>query len=121
MERVQQLQRERPRQRPRLLWLAVQAIPASTPNSEPSGTNTSWQLLAQQGAQGPQGQTGPQGPKGDTGPQGLQGLMGLQGPPGGPPPNVAVTKANNNFASPQTVGGRVSIIVAAPPSIRLLS
>lgn len=35
--------------------------------------------------------------------------MGLQGPPGVPPPNVAVTNANNNFAAPQTVGGSVSI------------
>jgi hypothetical protein len=31
-------------------WLVLQAIPANSPNSEPSGTNTSWQLLAAQGS-----------------------------------------------------------------------
>ena len=63
-------------------WLALQAIAANTPNSEPSSTNTTWQLLAAQGAQGPQGQTGAQGPQGIQGPMGFQGPQGLQGPAG---------------------------------------
>lgn len=33
-------------------WLALQAIPANTPNSEPSLTNASWQQLAAAGAAG---------------------------------------------------------------------
>jgi hypothetical protein len=63
-------------------WLAVQAISANTPNSEPSSTNASWQLLAAQGAQGPPGQTGLQGPQGATGSQGPIGPQGPAGPQG---------------------------------------
>jgi hypothetical protein len=39
-------------------WLALQAIPANTPNSEPSATNASWQLLAAQGSAGKDGAGG---------------------------------------------------------------
>jgi N-acetylneuraminic acid mutarotase len=77
-------------------WLALAAIPANTPNSEPSSSNTSWQLLAAQGAQGPQGQTGSQGP---------QGVMGLQGPQGPMPMGAALTTGPNIFKGNQTVNG----------------
>ena len=80
-------------------WLALQAIPANTPNSEPSGTSTSWQLLAAQGAQGPTGATGAQGA------QGIQGLMGLQGPPGPMPVGAAITTTANTFTTSQTING----------------
>jgi hypothetical protein len=63
-------------------WLALQAVAANTPNSEPSSTNASWQLLAAQGTAGAAGAAGLQGPKGDPGPMGLPGLQGPQGPPG---------------------------------------
>ena len=63
-------------------WLAVQTVSANTPNSEPSSTNASWQLLSAQGAQGPQGQTGLQGPQGATGSQGPIGVTGPQGSAG---------------------------------------
>src|SRR6266851_4037389 len=82
-------------------WLALQAIAANTPNSEPSSTNTTWQLLAAQGAQGPQGQTGAQGP------QGIQGPMGFQGPLGPMPVGAALTTAPNTFAGNQTVNGNL--------------
>lgn len=82
-------------------WLALQAIPANTPNSEPSSTNASWQLLAQQGAQGPQGPTGQQGP------QGIQGLMGFQGPPGAMPTGAAITTTANTFTTSQTINGNL--------------
>lgn len=49
--------------------------------------NSSWALMAQQGATGVSGQQGPQGPSGSTGaigPQGPIGLTGSQGPQGIP-------------------------------------
>lgn len=63
-------------------WLALVAIPANTGNSEPSGNNTSWQLLAAQGAAGPAGPAGGTGPAGPAGPAGLQGPQGPTGLPG---------------------------------------
>jgi len=85
-------------------WLAVQPIPANTPNSEPSSTNTSWQLLAAQGAAGAPGSPGSQGPKGDQGPMGLQGL---QGPSGQNPVGAALTTTPNTFAGNQTINGNL--------------
>jgi hypothetical protein len=67
-------------------WLALQVIPANTPNSEPSSTSASWQLLAAQGAQGLQGQTGAQGPAGGPGPPGPRGSAGATGATGAPGP-----------------------------------
>ena len=82
-------------------WLVLQVIPANTPNSEPSTTNTSWQQLAAQGATGPTGATGPQGP------QGVPGLMGLQGPPGVNPTGAALTTTPNTFTGDQTINGNL--------------
>src|SRR5882762_3297651 len=87
-------------------WLAVQAIPANTPNSEPSSTNTSWQLLAAQGAAGAPGSPGSQGPKGD---QGLMGLPGLPGPPGQNPVGAALTTQPNTFTGDQTINGKLTL------------
>lgn len=87
-------------------WIALQVTPANTPNSEPSLTNTSWQLLASIGA------TGPAGP---TGPQGAQGNMGLQGPPGPAgtnPVGAALTTTPNTFSGNQTISG--SLILSGP-------
>ncbi len=52
---------------------------------QPDTNAATWNLLAQQGAQGPAGATGAQGsagPPGAQGPQGLQGATGAQGLPG---------------------------------------
>jgi hypothetical protein len=65
-------------------WLAL----ASNSNSEPSSSNSNWQVLAAQGLAGPQGPAGAsgaagsQGPAGASGPQGPIGPEGPQGPPG---------------------------------------
>lgn len=85
-------------------WMALAAIPANTPNSEPSSTSTSWQQLAAAGApgaEGPAGQTGAQGPQGIPGPIGLQGL------PGPMPTGAALTTTTNTFTGNQTINGNL--------------
>jgi hypothetical protein len=80
-------------------WIAV----APSLGSQPSSTNSNWQLIAAagkpglqgpagvagpagpagaNGATGPQGPAGAQGPAGSIGPVGPQGAQGPQGPPG---------------------------------------
>jgi len=87
-------------------WLALQSIPANTPNSEPSPTNTSWQLLAAMGA------TGAAGPAGAQGPQGNMGLQGPPGPPGTNPVGAALTTTPNTFSGDQSING--NLILGAP-------
>lgn len=83
-------------------WMAVQAVSANTPNSEPSNTNASWQLLAAQGAAGTAGAAGPAGPAGAQGPMGLPGIPGPVGPM---PAGAALTTSPNTFNGDQTVNG----------------
>lgn len=85
-------------------WLALAAIPANRPTSEPSGSNTNWQLLAAQGGTGPAGTSGPVGPQG---PQGIPGPMGLQGPPGPMPTGAALTTTTNTFSGNQSINGNL--------------
>ncbi len=86
-------------------WLALQAVPANTPNSEPSSTNTSWQLLA---AKGDQGLPGTSGTNGLNGAAGVTPILSIgtttTGAPGTP---AQVTMTGNpiapvlNFTIPQ--------------------
>jgi N-acetylneuraminic acid mutarotase len=92
-------------------WIAVQVVPANMPNSEPSSTNTNWQLLAAQGAAGTAGAPGPAGPAGLPGPMGLPGIPGPVGPM---PTGTALTTDSNTFNGNQTVNG--SLILKGPGS-----
>jgi hypothetical protein len=72
------------------------ALVALPPGGVTPDINTSWALMAQQGAAGATGATGPQGPAGltgATGPQGIQGpvgAMGANGPQGSTGPQGTV-------------------------------
>jgi hypothetical protein len=76
-------------------WLALQPIPANTPNSEPSSTNTSWQLLAATGSAGVPGAPGQPGQNGAPGLPGPAGPQGPQGPAGTPGLAAATAIASN--------------------------
>lgn len=82
----------------------------TAPTEQP--TDTTWALLASQGATGPQGAQGIQGEKGDKGDQGIQGLTGPQGDAGpqgakGDTGNTGVTGSQGPIGNtgPQGVKG----------------
>jgi hypothetical protein len=72
-------------------WLAL----APSLDSEPSATNTNWQLISASGATGPAGPTGAQGAVGPTGPTGPAGVQGTTGGTGaaGPQGPIGLTGA----------------------------
>jgi hypothetical protein len=103
-------------------WLALVAIPANTSNSGPSPTNTSWQLLAAQGATGPTGPqgaqgsigpTGAMGPTGATGAIGPVGATGARGPAGPMLPDLVYTDKTNTFTSNQILQGNLALTPTA--------
>jgi hypothetical protein len=93
-------------------WLAL----APSLDSEPSATNTNWQLISASGATGPAGPTGPPGSAGQTGPTGPAGAQGTTGATGaaGPQGPIGLTGATGP-QGPQGPTGSTGLTGAQGP------